>query len=393
MPENALNGGFPEPPASSPVRVVAAHHDACGADTRVRLPGTVPARAVRRFHCAGCAAAFTTRHVEEIELRLAEGTLAPAVPAPAPPATPAPSAPAKSPRRAKAPGKAKAPKRARAPKPAKPPRAKRSLPRLDGAKRSMSKLAKTQIAMPKLAKPKLAKPKPPLPKPAKAAAADGPVAAKARRSFDPDSSGWKILSIGVAGFAVIAILLAVRGGGEDPSPSAVPAAAVAAAPAADSGNSKQGKADKQTAKPAKDTKFVSESSFSLALPAGWQRVDPPAGATFSAVEAGGAADATLWIKEDPKLDFPTFVSQSLAQLKTLAGSAQVVERIPAPTAEGTVVRLAADAPAGQPTYEVTLRVAGPYRYYLATTVQPDASTDVVDGVDLITGSFTPELGG
>jgi len=189
---------------------------------------------------------------------------------------------------------------------------------------------------------------------------------------------------------VIAVLLVLRGGDDGPAPSAVPAAA--SAPAVVSGKDDSKGGDKAS-KPAKDTKFVNESSFSLALPAGWQRVDPPAGATFAAVAADGGADATLWIKEDPKLDFPTFVSQSLAQVKTLAGSAQVVERIPAPTAEGTVVRLAADAPAGQPTYDVTLRVAGPYRYYLATTVQPDAPADIVDGVDLITGSFTPELEG
>ena len=136
-----------------------------------------------------------------------------------------------------------------------------------------------------------------------------------------------------------------------------------------------------------------ESSYSLALPEGWERIDPPAGATFAAVAADGSADATLWITQDPKLDFPTFVSQSLTQLETLAGAAEVVERIPGPTAETTIVRLAADAPAGQPIYEATLRVAGPYRYYLATTVQPGSSAATADGVELITGSLTPELEG
>ena len=51
--------------------------------------------------------------------------------------------------------------------------------------------------------------------------------------------------------------------------------------------------------------------------------------------------------------------------------------------------LAADAPPGSPAYEVTLRTSGPYRYYLATTVQPDASEDAVDGAKLIHGSFVP----
>ena len=55
--------------------------------------------------------------------------------------------------------------------------------------------------------------------------------------------------------------------------------------------------------------------------------------------------------------------------------------------------LAADAPPGQPSYAVTLRVAGPYRFYLATTVQPDASAEAEQGANLIAGSFTPEAKG
>jgi hypothetical protein len=139
--------------------------------------------------------------------------------------------------------------------------------------------------------------------------------------------------------------------------------------------------------------LVSGTTYSLALPKGWEELDPPSGATFAAAASGGEADATLWITRDPKLDFPTFVEQSRAQLEALAGSADIVERVPAPTEEGTIVKLAADAPPGEPQYEVTLRVSGDYRYYLATTTQPDAPAEVVQGVDLIAGSFTPEAKG
>ena len=88
---------------------------------------------------------------------------------------------------------------------------------------------------------------------------------------------------------------------------------------------------------------------------------------------------TLWVERDAGLSFQEFEARSLDQLEALAGSARVVERVAAPTPEGTVVRLAADAPPNSPAYEVTLRAAGPYRYYLATTVQPDASKGAVDG--------------
>jgi hypothetical protein len=61
------NGGFPEPPPGEPVLVVRCSHLACGAETRIRLPGSFPASAVRRVVCAGCATPYETATVEELE--------------------------------------------------------------------------------------------------------------------------------------------------------------------------------------------------------------------------------------------------------------------------------------------------------------------------------------
>ena len=214
---------------------------------------------------------------------------------------------------------------------------------------------------------------------------------------DPQSLSWKLLSIPVAAVLVIVALLALRGGGDSPARDATASAATTQHQGNDHHNGaghKHSKGDHNGhGSAAKDAHLVAGVSYSFALPAGWERVDPPSGATYAAQAKDGGADATLWITDDPKLDFPTFVSQSLSQLEALAGSAQVVDRVPAPTAEDTIVRLAADAPEGEPSYEVTLRVAGPYRYYLATSVDPDASKKASDGADLIAGSFTPDLGG
>jgi hypothetical protein len=52
------NGGFPEPPAGTPVRVVRCEHAACGAETRIRLPEALPAAAVHRVVCEGCHESF-----------------------------------------------------------------------------------------------------------------------------------------------------------------------------------------------------------------------------------------------------------------------------------------------------------------------------------------------
>lgn len=322
LPDNVLNGGFPEPPESEPIRVIAARHAACGEATRVRLPETLPARAVRRLHCAGCAQAFETERVEEIGVEEPAAAVEPAATA-QPAATMEPAGATVPP----------------ASPPPSPPR--RWLPKLN-----------------------------------------------------PDSRSWRLASIPIAAALVVGGLLLLQAGGDDQS-SPAELAAESPAPAPASGGPESGAAGSLAdgSGVSKKTKLVRGSSYSLALPAGWERVDPTGGATFAAVAGDGGADVTLWIEENPELDFPTFINQSLGQLETLAGSARVVERVPAPTPEATVVVLAADSPPGQPTYEVTLRVAGAYRYYLATSVQPDASAEAVEGAELVAGSFTPEAGG
>jgi hypothetical protein len=200
----------------------------------------------------------------------------------------------------------------------------------------------------------------------------------------PDGELWRWLSIPLAGAAVIAALVLIQGGDEDPTPfvdAEAPAAAVGGSAGERRGRGGSGGNG--------NANLVRESSFSLALPPGWERVNPSGGATFAAASPAGDADATLWVERDRELSFSGFEARSVNQLEALAGSARVVERVSAPTPEGTVVRLAANAPPGSAAYEVTLRTSGPYRYYLATTVQPDASDDAVEGAELAHGSFVP----
>ncbi len=389
LPENPFNGGFPEPPAGAPVRVVTARHEACGASTRVRLPETLPVGAVRRCRCSGCAGMFEPPQVEEIgpePVVGAEHELTEWVESIEPEVTAVEAAERKL--HLVEPGTVA---------PSAVPRPVSSQPRPMPTRHP--RLALPKVALPKLSLPKLpavSLPKPKLPVRTGAARRLPKLPSPRLPALDPESRSWKLLSIPIAAVLVVGGLILLRGSEDEPAPVA-PAAPAASAqlPAAGSptGADDRGSGAASGGKPSKETEFVRESSYSLALPAGWERIDPPAGATFAAVAADGSADATLWITQDPKLDFPTFVSQSLTQLEALAGAAEVIERIPGPTAETTIVRLAADAPAGQPTYEATLRVAGPYRYYLATTVQPGSSAATADGIELITGSLNPELEG
>jgi hypothetical protein len=177
-----------------------------------------------------------------------------------------------------------------------------------------------------------------------------------------------LITIPIAAAAVIATLLLVRDVTDDatttqPVPSATP-----------TGDD--------------EARVVSEPTYTLALPPGWRQVDPPASASFAAEASDGTAEATLWIERDPELGFAAFERRSLARLRDLAGSAEVADRAPGPAAEQTVVRLTAGAP-GERRYEVTLRAAGPHRYFLSTVLEPDASPVAREGVTLIQGSFLP----
>ena len=201
------------------------------------------------------------------------------------------------------------------------------------------------------------------------------------------------LTLPVAAIAVFAVLSLLNGDDAPaPEPTSTAAAAKAdRAPAHAKGDAKaaKGNAPAKAAVPA-DAQLISESTFTLALPPGWDRVNPAAGATFAAVSSDGTADATLWIQDNPKLDFATFEASSLEQLETLAGSARVVERNVGPSVQSSSITLAPkNLPAGTPTYEVVLRGSGDRWYYLATTHQASAPADAIAGVDLIQGSFLP----
>ena len=291
------NGGFPEPVEGVAVRVLRAEHGACGRETRMRLPAAVPAEAVRRVVCQGCANPYDAANVEDVGIEEAI--------------------------------------------PPDPP-----------SRRSLR---------------------------------GGPLPLPALPQWlrDPRGRAWRYLSIPVAAVAVIGALVAIQGADEPDAPFSAPTPPPAApAPAPEPGTP-------PASEPAGAASLIRESSFTLALPAGWERRDAEGGATFSAATADGSADVALWVERAPGLSVAEFESRSLDQLEALAGSSRVVDRVAGPTPEETIVRLAADAPAGSASYEVTLRSSGPLRYYLATTVQPGAPRQAATAAELIHGSFLP----
>jgi hypothetical protein len=334
------NGGFPDPPVGLEVRKVLALHQECGAVTPLRVPAELPPQALRRIVCDGCGASFLPSGIEE--MKATPEAPAPAAPTPAEEALVADEAAAAV---GLAPGHTAA---------------INTSPLADFADR-------VAIAWAEVSDRVAALPRPELPD----------------WLYDRESRSWRIVSAIAAAALVIGGLILIQGGGDERSsqPAAENAEAGGAAAKPANGDGKGVEAG--------GASFVEESTFSLALPAGWKQSSGEAGATFSASARGGAADATLWIDRDPSLEFPAFEARSLDQLEALAGSARVVERSTAPTIDATIIRLAADAPPGSPRFEVTLRASGPYRYYLATTVQPDAPAADVDAADLIHGSFQP----
>jgi hypothetical protein len=252
---------------------VRCEHEACGAETRIRLPAAVPLRAVRRIVCDGCQEPFDCRRVEEV----------------------------------------------------------------GGVRRG-------------------------------GAARAGATVRDALRSRPGRLWAW--ISVPIAALAVLALLTVLVGGDGDADggPPAPPATA-----------------------PASGTP-VSERDYTVTIPPGWARSTPPEDASFAAEARDGTADATLWVSRDPSLSLDQFEATSVAQLRAAAGNATVLERAGGPSEDSTVVRLRADAPAGEGrsiAYEVTLRASGPLRYYLATSVEPDASPQARLGAARLHESFAP----
>lgn len=189
-----------------------------------------------------------------------------------------------------------------------------------------------------------------------------------------DDSRARVALLAVAVVAVLCAGLLASHGSGDSSPAEAEAAAISAAPL--------------------DATPVEERGFTLSLPAGWKRTDAPDGAVFAAESAGGVAQTTLWVERDPNLDFDGFVKQSLGGLTTLGENARIVDRVDGPTIESSSAELRADvALDGEPAgpYRVNLRAAGPYRYYLATSLQAGAPASILADAELIGSSLRPDV--
>lgn len=186
------------------------------------------------------------------------------------------------------------------------------------------------------------------------------------------------LVLGVLAAVVAGGFLVAQGAGGDDSEPVAETGSVAAA----------------AASPVTGASLVKERGFTLSLPAGWIRSDAPDGAIFSAQSADGAAQATLWVERNPDLDFDGFVQESLGGLDSLGDDARITDRVDGPSIESSSAELRAEVPLdGLPPgpYRVNLRAAGPYRYYLATSIEPGSSPSVLADAELLGSSLRPEV--
>ena len=192
-------------------------------------------------------------------------------------------------------------------------------------------------------------------------------------------SRWGLAAAGGSVVLLIVVIVVVAGGGGDSDPTTETAAEQALS---------------EPPSVINDPQFVEERGFSIALPDTWRQTKPPEGASFAAVSEDGLGEATLWVDRDEKLDFDQFVDQSLAGLDGLGDDARVTDRVEGPTPETSIAVLEADVPvdggiAGP--YRVTLRAAGPYRYYLATSIGAGAPPRLTADAELLSTSFRPQV--
>ncbi len=183
----------------------------------------------------------------------------------------------------------------------------------------------------------------------------------------------------MAVLVVVGLALLVSGGGssDDSTKAASEPAAVTEAPSV-----------------INNPQFVEEKGFSIALPDTWKRTKPPEGASFAAASEDGLGEATLWVDRNPNLSFSDFIDQSLAGLEGLGDNAEVTDRVKGPSIETSIAVLSADVPVDDGVagpYRVTLRAAGPYRYYLATSIGAGAPPRLVADAELLSASFRPQV--
>lgn len=172
------------------------------------------------------------------------------------------------------------------------------------------------------------------------------------------------------------------------------AVAAAAAIAFGGGDSAPVTASSTPAGPSLEAQIVEDDRFSLSLPAGWEAAEAPDGSAFAATSADGLAETTLWVDRDRSLDFAGFVDQSRATLDEIGTNVAVTDRVEGSSLGSQIVRLEAEVPLSggmAAPYYVTLRATGPYRYYLATSIQPGASPDLVTDAELLSSTFKPEV--
>jgi hypothetical protein len=135
---------------------------------------------------------------------------------------------------------------------------------------------------------------------------------------------------------------------------------------------------------------VEGHGYSLSLPSGWTETDAPDGALYAAASADGSARSTLWAERDPETSFSSYVASSLDGLEAMGGGARVVHQVHGRTLAASRAELAAFVPLdghAPGPYRVTLRAAGPYRYYLASSVSPDAPRGALADVEQLGSSL------
>ena len=401
--QRGSNGGFPEPASGDAVRVVRCAHRTCGVETRIRLPEGLPSRVVHRVICDGCDETYSSTATAGSEPAAPPAPRVVPVPVPDAPdaATPAeapsesedlPEPPVAEAEAAEAEQVAEAAAaaalavaaaevaQAAAPAPeaevaeaeqvaeAAAPEAEvadaeqvaeaaapDAVSDSDGDAEPDSpppagRLGRARSAVAAVGLSALVRTRKRLQRPDRAPAAEAATAADEEAT--PEATGrrklalpriprtrlWAWASVPLATLGVIAGLALLQGDGSNPSAEQAIA----------------------TGEPPSGAKFIEQPGYSLALPAGWKRVNPPQGAAFSAEARDGSANATLWIEKDPGLSMRQFEQRSLRQLSEIADNAGVVDRVDAPTIEGTIVALRADASVAIAVSTTSSRASGAF---------------------------------
>jgi hypothetical protein len=139
-----------------------------------------------------------------------------------------------------------------------------------------------------------------------------------------------------------------------------------------------------------EARLVRDPRFTLAVPAAWADMPPPAGAVFAARSGDGTAVVSVRVTRAPDLSFAEFADGARAAFARDLDGTEVVLTPARARGETKIARVSVAPAPGEPSHQSLLAGRDALRYQLTTSIDASATGATRRQARLLAGSFTPE---